>query len=114
MIVSIALGFGINATVFSIANGLLWGVLPVRDAGSLVMFSEGRSFSYPDFQDYNQQTRDAFEGGVSAHFPLIPASLGGIGTSERIWGQSVSGNFFPSLEIGMTLGRSIARPTTIA
>jgi hypothetical protein len=107
VIISIALGFAANATVFSIANGLLWGVLPVKDAGSMVMFSEGESFSHPDYQDYDAQTRDIFDGGVSAHFPLVPASLGGTGTPERIWGQSVSGNFFPSLEIGMTLGRPI-------
>lgn len=107
VIVSIALGFAANATVFSIANGLLWGVLPVKDAGNMVMFSEGESFSYPDYQDYDQQTSDIFDGGVSAHFPLIPASLGGTGTPERIWGQSVSGNFFPMLEISMPIGRSI-------
>lgn len=107
VILSIALGFAANATVFSIANGLLWGVLPVKDAGNMVMFSEGESFSYPDYQDYDQQTHDIFDGGVSAHFPLIPASLGGTGTPERIWGQSVSGNFFPTLEIDMSRGRSI-------
>ena len=29
VVISIALGFAANVTVFSIANGLLWGVLPV-------------------------------------------------------------------------------------
>ena len=33
---------------------------------------------------------------MAAHFPLIPASIGGKGEPERVWGQSVSGNFFPS------------------
>ena len=42
-----------------------------------------------------------------AHFPLIPASLGGKGTPERLWGQAVSGNFFPTLQTAMTLGRPI-------
>jgi predicted permease len=107
VIISIALAFAANATVFSVANGLLWGVLPVKDAQKVVMFSEGRSFSYPDYVDYNAQSADVFEGGVTAHFPLIPASLGGTGTPERIWGQSVSGNFFPILQTAMTLGRPI-------
>ena len=31
----------------------------------MVMFSEGESLSYPDYMDY-RQTRDVFEGGVSA------------------------------------------------
>jgi hypothetical protein len=47
IIISIALGFAANATVFSVANGLLWGLLPVKDPGRIVMFSEGQSYSYP-------------------------------------------------------------------
>jgi predicted permease len=107
VVISIALGFAANATVFSVANGLLWGLLPVKDPARMVMFSEGQSFSYPDYIDYRDQSSDIFEGGVAAHFPLIPASIGGKGQPERIWGQSVSGNFFPSLEVPMVLGRSI-------
>ncbi len=80
IVISIALGFAANATVFSVANGLLWGVLPVKDPGRMVMFSEGHSFSYPDYIDYRDQATDVFEGGVTAHFPLIPASLGGPGS----------------------------------
>jgi predicted permease len=107
VILSIALAFAANATVFSVANGLLWGVLPVGDPGRVVMFSEGTSFSYPDYLDYRDQTSAIFESGVAAHFPLIPASIGGKGAPERVWGQSVSGNFFPTLDVPMTLGRSI-------
>ncbi len=105
VVISIALGFAANVTVFSIANGLLWGVLPVKDPGRMVMFSEGQSFSYPDYIDYREQTGNVFEGGVAAHFPLIPASIGGKGEPERVWGQSVSGNFFSIVGVPMTLGR---------
>ncbi len=107
VILSIALAFAANATVFSVANGLLWGVLPVRDPGRMVMFSEGNSFSYLDYIDYRDQTTGIFEQGIAAHFPLIPASIGGKGEPERVWGQSVSGNFFPMLDVPMTLGRPI-------
>ncbi len=107
VIVSIALGFAANATVFSIANGLLWGVLPVKDPGRLVMFSEGNSYSYPDYIDYRNQSGDIFDGGVAAHFPLIPASIGGKSDPERVWGQAVSGNFFSTLGVPMLLGRPI-------
>jgi predicted permease len=107
IIVSIALAFAANATVFSVANGLLWGVLPVKDPGRMVMFSEGNSFSYPDYLDYRDQTTDVFEGGVAAHFPLIPASFGGTGEPERVWGQVVSGNYFSILGVNMALGRPI-------
>ena len=107
IIISIALGIAANATVFSVANGLLWSVLPVKDPGRLVMFSEGESFSYPDYVDFRDQTTDVFEGGVVAHFPLIPASLGGTGEPERVWGQAVSGNYFSILGVNMALGRPI-------
>jgi hypothetical protein len=105
IIISIALGIAANATVFSVANGLLWGVLPVKDPGRMVVFSEGKSISYPDYMDYRDQTTDVFEGGVTAHFPLIPASLGGTGEPERVWGQAVSGNYFSVLRVNMALGR---------
>ena len=56
IVISVALGIAANATVFSVANGLLWSVLPVKDPGRMVMFSEGESFSYPDYLDYRDQT----------------------------------------------------------
>ena len=73
----------------------------------MVMFSEGSSFSYPDYIDYQAQTGTVFEGGIAAHFPLVPASIGGKGEPERTWGQAVSGNFFPILGLNMARGRSI-------
>src|SRR6476620_7345224 len=107
VIISIALGFAAHVTVFSIANGLLWGVLQVKDPGRMVMFSEGDSFSYPDYLDYRDQTGEVFDGGVAAHFPVIPSSIGGKGDPERIWGQAVSGNFFSVASVAMVMGRSI-------
>ncbi len=106
IVVSVALGIAANATVFSVANGLLWGVLPVRDAGRLVIFSEGRSFSHPDYLDYRDQTSQVFEG-IAAHFPFIPASIGGTGQPERVWGQVVSGNYFHLLGVNPVIGRAI-------
>ena len=106
IIVSVALGIAANATVFSVANGLLWGSLPVKDPGRLVVFSEGRSYSYPDYLDYRDQTAPVFET-VAAHFPFIPASIGGTGRPERVWGQVVSGNYFQLLGVNPVVGRAI-------
>ncbi len=106
IIVSVALGIAANATVFSVANGLLWGVLPVKDPGRLVIFSEGRSFSHPDYLDYRDQTSQVFEG-VAAHFPFIPANIGGAGQPERVWGQVVSGNYFRLVGVNPVVGRAI-------
>jgi predicted permease len=108
IIFSIALGIAAATTVFSVANGLLWAVLPVKNPGRLVMFSEGNAFSYPDYLDLREQTAEIFEDGIAAHDPLIPASVGGAGSPERVWGQAVSGNYFGMLGLRMAAGRPIA------
>jgi hypothetical protein len=108
IIISVALGIAANTTVFSIAEGLLWGVLPVRDSDRLVSFRDGaETFSYPDYVDYRDQTGDIFEGGVCAYFAFVPASIGGRGEPERVWGQLVSGNYFSVVGVAPALGRGI-------
>ena len=108
IIISIALGIAANTTVFSIAEGLLWGELPVRDSARLVSFPDGgETFSYPDYVDYRGQTADVFEGGVCAYFAFIPASMGGAGEPELVWGQLVSGNYFSVVGATPLLGRGI-------
>ena len=106
IVVSIALGIAANTTVFSIVNGLYLGSLPVKDPDRLVAFADGNSLSYPDFVDYRDQTKQVFEG-VTAHFPFVPASLGGVGEPERIWGELVSGDYFSLVGVAPVLGRGI-------
>jgi len=108
IVISIALGIAANTTVFSIAEGLLWGVLPVRDSDRLVSFPDGsETFSYPDYIDYRDQTTEVFEGGVCAYFAFVPASIGGAGEPERVWGQLASGNYFSVVGVTPALGRGI-------
>src|SRR5690348_11101379 len=107
VVLSIAIGVAANTTIFSIANAVLFGVLPVRDPGGLVNLSNdrrGTEFSYSDYLDL--QKCGAFEG-VAASFPLAPVSLRGRGSPERIWGALVSGNYFSTMGVPMTLGRGI-------
>jgi predicted permease len=104
VVVSIALGIAANTTVFSIVNGLLLGSLPVREPDRLAGFAEGRTFSYPDYQDYRDGTAEVFEG-VSAAFPLIPVSIGGRGEAERSWGQCTTANYFKVVGVEPFLGR---------
>ncbi len=105
VVVSIAIGIAANVTAFSIVNGLFLGDLPVKEPERLVSFSNSRSdFSYPDYLDYRDQTRQVFED-ISATFPLAPASLGGSGEPERLWGQLVSGNFFSVMGANPVVGR---------
>lgn len=104
--ISIALGIAANTTVFTMVDALLLGDMPVRDPDRLLIFSEGRSFSWPDYLDYRDQTKSVFEG-VSAHFPIIPASVGGSGEPERVWGQAADAAYFSMSGIPMQLGRGI-------
>jgi len=103
---SIGLGIAANTTVFTIVNAMLLGDLPVRDPGSLVSFNAGRSISWPDYVDYRDQGKEALEG-LAAEFAIVPASVGGRGEPERVWGQSVTGNYFGVLGVPMQSGRGI-------
>ncbi|HXW04753.1 MAG TPA: ABC transporter permease [Vicinamibacterales bacterium] len=73
-VVALALGIGVNATVFTLVNAVLIRGLPFRDSASLYMLTLRRTeggnagVSYPDFQDWRAQTRSwagigAFTGG---------------------------------------------------
>jgi predicted permease len=61
------------------------------------------SFSYPLYQDVRDQTKSF--SGVAAYYELLPASIGGQGEPERVWGQSSTANFFDVAQIRMFLGR---------
>ncbi|MBZ5605834.1 MAG: ABC transporter permease [Acidobacteriia bacterium] len=104
---SIGIGVAANATIFSIANAVLFGALPVHDADRLVNLANdqrGSSFSYPTYQDLRRC--EAFED-LTAHFPLTPVSFSSGGSPERIWGAMVSGNYFAVIGVPMALGRGI-------
>ena len=63
------------------------------------------TLSWLDYQDLSEGTKYVFENGVAAYFPLVPASIGGNGEPERIWGQSVSGNYWQVAGAQPALGR---------
>jgi len=42
---------------------------------------------------------------IAAYYDLVPASIGGSGDPERIWGQAVTTNFFDVTEMPMVMGR---------
>ncbi|MGE5647738.1 MAG: ABC transporter permease [Acidobacteriota bacterium] len=103
VVVSVALGIAANTTVFTIVNATLLGALPVHEPDRLVNFDEGSSMSYPDYVDYRDQAANVFQG-VCAYFPLVPVSVGG-GEPERVWGQFITGNYFPVMGLQPALGR---------
>jgi predicted permease len=109
VVVSIGLGVAANTTVFSIVNGLLLSSLPVEEPSRLLALGGGRTISQPDFLDYDEQTKQIFQGGLAAYFPFIPASIGGHGEPERIWGQTATANYFSVAGVRPVLGRGFVQ-----
>ncbi|HEY5404243.1 MAG TPA: hypothetical protein VIK24_15320, partial [Pyrinomonadaceae bacterium] len=62
-VLTLALGIGINTTVFSLANSVFLRTLPVASPQNLVWVFSGSDNpnSYPDYLDYRNQS-DLFDG----------------------------------------------------
>jgi len=111
VILTLALGVGVNTAFFSVANFVVLRPLPVRDPGQLVVLathqkatSEILDVSYPDFLDYRKQS--------SAFSDMLAYKLGfdGFATdnhADHIISSYVTGNYFSMLGIQPALGRLI-------
>jgi predicted permease len=112
-ILSIGLGIGANATIFSVVSRFVLRPAPVGDPSTLLSIwtlQKGdrccNPFPMPVYEDVRDQARSF--SGVAAYYELIPASMGGHGEPERVWGQGVTPNFFDVLHLPMVLGRGFA------
>jgi predicted permease len=112
-VASIALGIGANATIFSMVNRLVLRPAPVGDPATLLslhILQKGEpccnSFPLPIYTDLRDQAKSF--SGLGAYYELIPASIGGNGEPERVWGQGVTTNFFEVLDLPMVRGRGFA------
>ena len=110
VVVSIALGIAANSTIFSMISRFVLRPAPVGDPSTLLALHTTHdgdqccnNFSWPLYNDVRDQTRSF--SGVTAYYELLPASIGGSGEPERIWGQSTTANFFDVTQIRMVLGR---------
>ena len=113
VIVSIGLGIAANATIFSMVSRFVLRPAPVGDPGSLIALHtvhDGdqccNNFPEPLFKDVRDQAKSF--SGLAAYYELVPASIGGSGEPERVWGQAASASFFDVLQIPMTIGRGFA------
>jgi macrolide transport system ATP-binding/permease protein len=106
---SLALGIGLNVTIFSVVNAVLLRGLPVESPDRLVEIYSGLSqdypqltTSYPDFQDIERGV-DALAGVTGTSFVRGILSIGGKGSLTT--GESVTANYFDLLGIRIPLGR---------
>src|SRR5688572_19488982 len=103
-VVTLALGIGVNSTIFTLANGVLFRPLPgIAHPDQLVWISSGsrtagggKDVSYPDFVDYREATGDVFSNVIA--FRSTPLNLGG-NEPQRVRGQFVSGDYFAALGV---------------
>ena len=100
----LAVGISANVTIFSLANAFFLRPLPAVEPGSLVRVCSSRYSateyrSYVEYRDRNRTLTDlaAFQGRSF--------SLRVDRESEHVFGEIVSGNYFPMLGTQPALGR---------
>lgn len=111
-VLTLALGIGANAAIFSIVEAVLLRPLPFKNADRLVDLTEYKSqgvdsggVSFPDYLDWRRQNT-AFEE-TAAYF-LVNASndivLGGPSSTERERYSTVTNSFFSVLGVHPAIG----------
>ncbi len=110
VVISIGLGIGANATIFSMISRFVLSSPPVGDPATLLNLHTTRlhdrccnNFSLPLYEDIRDQSKSF--SGVAGYYDLVPASVGGQGSPERVWGQAVTANYFEVTQLRMAWGR---------
>jgi predicted permease len=110
VILTLALGIGANAIIFSAVDAVLLRDLPVADPDRVVdvYTSSGNNpfgnTSYPDYFDL----RDSGVFESLAASALIPMVLDAKGQTTSLAGELVSGNYFDVLGVSLPFGRAFA------
>lgn len=109
-VLSLALGIGLNTTIFSIVNAVLLQDLPVQEPDRLVEVYTGLSkefphltTSFPDLVDLRAEAA-AFEG-LAGH-AMVRGIVTHDGRSELVSGEAVTANYFELLGVRPALGRT--------
>jgi putative ABC transport system permease protein len=110
-VLTLGLGIGVNAAMFSVLNAVILRSLPYSDAERLVVINGVRegdrrtlSVSLPDIEDWRQEVNGLSGLGALSYWTF---NLSGQGLPERILGARVSGEFFELLGSRPYLGRAL-------
>jgi predicted permease len=103
-VLSLALGIGVNACVFSMLNALVLRPLNLPQADELHTIERAKSpmQSYPDYLDIGDRNR-SFSG--LAAYTLATAGLDDGHQVSSIWLYEATGNYFDVLQVQPYLGR---------
>jgi predicted permease len=109
VIVSLAIGIGVNAAIFSWIQGLVFKPIPgVKDAASFQLVeprTETGSHPGASWREYHdlRERLTGFEDLLA--FRMAPLTVGEAGRTVRTFGMFVSANYFKALGLEPALGR---------
>lgn len=102
VVVALALGVGANAAIYSLFDRVVVNPLPVEEADRL--FEIEFAWSYADYQDFRDRA-DVFTD-LAAFANRSDLLLGHDDRSQVISGALISSNYFETLGIAPTIGRT--------
>ena len=109
-VLTIALGIGLNTTVFSIVDSVLLRPLPVENPQQITVLAAGAGvasfLSYADYRDLVDQSRNVFSGVLGYRL-----SFDGLSTkrqADRVMTCYVTSNYFSMLGLKPYAGRLIS------
>ena len=89
-VIALSLGIGANATVFTIANTLLFQSLPIADSDRVLYISSssnspggGRGVSYPDYRDFQSQVKSFEAIGAFSRLDVDLSDKNGLPTQYK-------------------------------
>jgi predicted permease len=112
-VMSIAIGVGANAAMFSVADGLILRPLRVPAASELFTVSatmptgevRNSGISYPDYVDIRSRAR-SFQGLAATRFVTASLATRRDESVHRTFGLAVSANLFDVLRVQPVVGRT--------
>ena len=108
VVLTLALGIGINTVIFSVVNGVLLNPLPFPHPGQLVTLHESKpnfangSISYPNFLDWRKDNHAFAAMGLARGYGF---SMTGRGDAAQLRGEFLSDGYFAVLGVRPVLGR---------
>jgi putative ABC transport system permease protein len=108
VVITLALGIGVNTAIFSFVSAVLLNPLPFPDSDRLVVMTETMksgdemTVSLLNFQDWRARAR-SFEEIAGTR--VVTFNLTGVQTPQRLRGQAVTLNYFKVLGVQPQIGR---------
>src|SRR5580700_4775099 len=110
VVLTLALGIGANAAIFSVVRGVLLRPLVNRDEDRLIYIrqsapgigDENTSFSVPEIQDIESRVKTVSEFG---DFSTVGFSMVGLGEPREVRAGVVDGSYFEVMGLHPVLGR---------